>query len=155
MQSFIIAALLSVVINPLLGNVTQVFIDNKELFEVAANIATILGIPSGITVYYFSKKREREQQEFETYNRLDDRFIDYIKLCLDNPELNVFEVPLEDLPYNDENQKEHRREIIIYTVLITIFERYYLSYMRRKPGSKALLGWETYIDRTYALTEIE
>ena len=97
MQSFIIAALLSVVINPLLGNVTQVFIDNKELFEVAANIATILGIPSGITVYYFSKKREREQQEFETYNRLDDRFIDYIKLCLDNPELNVFEVPLEDM----------------------------------------------------------
>lgn len=146
MQSFIFVALLSIIITPLLGNITQAFIDNKELFEVAANIATILGIPSGIAVYYLSKKREREQREFETYDRLDDRFIDYIKLCLDNPELNVFEVPLEDLPYTDKNQQERRKEIIIYTSLIAIFERYYLSYMRQKPGSKALLGWETYME---------
>ncbi|PSB16078.1 hypothetical protein C7B76_12305 [filamentous cyanobacterium CCP2] len=158
MNSFIINAFFGTILFVSFGKFAQFLIDNKELFEVATNIATILGIPVGIYVYYVSKKKERELREFEIYDKLDERFIDYLKLCFENPELDIFEIPLETLPHtsledsldtseiNGVIDKRNRKEIIAYTILISIFERYYISSMRQENKVDALSAWEAYME---------
>ncbi|MFB2838738.1 hypothetical protein [Floridanema evergladense] len=157
-NSFIINTFLGTILFISLSKFSQFLIDNKELFQVATNIATILGIPVSIYVYYVSKKKERELREFEIYDRMDEKFVNYIMLCFENPELDIFEIPLETLPHNvlenkldvsginETTSEKNRKEIIAYTILISIFERYYISCMRQQGKVDALSAWEAYME---------
>jgi hypothetical protein len=63
------------------------FSELREWFELLSYAAAILGIPIAIWVYYTDKVRERKIKEKEVLFTSYTLYVDYLKICLDNPEL--------------------------------------------------------------------
>lgn len=117
-----------------------------------ANLETILrftqliGIPVAIVLYVLNKRKERRDKDYGTYDTLDDKYIDYLKLCLDYPDLDVADTPR---PVGPLNQDQQHRELIMFSILVSIMERAYLMYYDRsyKVREQQWVGWEAYIEQ--------
>ena len=69
--------------------------DFLRLITIIAHIAAILGIPLALFLFYDEKRKERRDREYGTYNALDDKYIAFLQLCIEHPELNLYSTPLE------------------------------------------------------------
>ena len=74
----------------------------RLVFEILANIATLLGVPIAIWLFANEKRRERLDREYGTYDALDEKticscissrskWIDYIQLCLEYPDIDLYD----------------------------------------------------------------
>lgn len=113
------------------------------VLQIGASIATILGIPFGLLLYYQAKRRERLDREWGTYNALAEEDTRFMEACLENPELDILEwLPLKDL--NDPIAMKERKEMLLFAIQLNEMERAYLLY--RDQGSKIRkaqwVGWE-------------
>jgi hypothetical protein len=116
----------------------------REILETASYLVTILGVPGAVFLFWRELRQQRREREHEAYNSLADKYIDYIKMCIDDPRLGEFEWSVEEVP----DARLDRKQMMLLTYLIAIFERAYFMYrdqserFRRKQWS----GWEAYID---------
>jgi len=98
--------------------------------------------------YWKSKDKDREK---ETFDYIDDKFNEYLQICLSKPYLDVFDVPDDNPVELTEAQK--KEEKIAFAFLISIFERVYVFYEDNKHNCDAdqLVGWtrtiSEYFDR--------
>jgi hypothetical protein len=121
---------------------------NKEFLDyldAASKIIVILGLPIAYLQYRRTKKKERKDREYGTYNSLDEKFLEFQKLCLTHSYLDVFDVA-DSNPINL-NQHQQKEETIIFTMLFSIFERAYLLYSDQGTSikKKQWIGWDLYI----------
>lgn len=116
----------------------------KCSLDIITSFITILGVPTGLYIYYSNKKKEREQKELEVYNSLDDKYIDFLKLCAQYPDLKISADNREDSNNLTEAQKYQR--LSIYEILISLLERADLLYKSRstKIKKQQFKGWESY-----------
>jgi len=98
--------------------------DLQQILQLISSITSIIGIPIGIYLFYDAKRKEQRDREYGTYNALDKKYIEYLKLCLQNPDLDVFDIPLK--PVRKPTPEQARREEIILAILLSILERAYL-----------------------------
>ena len=117
----------------------------KDITEIGANIATILGVPIAIFLFIRERNKEQSTRALEAYDRLDERFVDYVKLCLDAPDLDTFEVSLSGQGDLSSEEIKKRKEIMMFTILIAIFERAYVTYMKEDSKHKPISDWQVYI----------
>ena len=96
----------------------------KEVFELLSYVSILVGVPVGLYQYYRTVKREQQDREYGTYNALDEKYLEFQQLCLEHPELNVFDVP-DSSPAHLSNTQQ-KQELIVFTMLFSIFERAYL-----------------------------
>ncbi len=112
-----------------------------------ARIASIAGIPVAIAVFVFNKSRERFDRRYGSYNNLDEKYLDYLKLCLQNPSLDVFDVPLSS---HRSRPQDKRKELQMFSMLIAIFERAYLMHRnvieRLVTQRSQWKGWKSYME---------
>ncbi|MDQ3020542.1 MAG: hypothetical protein M3R36_08230 [Bacteroidota bacterium] len=115
----------------------------KEWFELLSYAATIIGIPLAIYVYYSDKNKERKIREKDALFTSHSLYVDYLKICLENPELNVYNTSFNDPEYS---QKE-KKELIIFEILFTYLESAYLFYKDQTDDikNKRWAGWINYI----------
>ena len=117
----------------------------KSMLEMVTQLATIVGIPVGIYVYFVNKQRERSGREYQVYNSLDDKYIDFLKLCIQYPELKVSTGQTEE--NNQWSEEQEYRRSALYEILISLFERAYLLYNDESDRIKKaqFKGWQEYI----------
>lgn len=115
----------------------------KEWFELLAYAATIIGIPLAIYTYYKEKAQERKIKEKEVLFTSHSLYVDYLKMCFDNPELEVYNTSYDN---PDFSQKE-KKEIIVFEILFTYLESAYLYYedLSEEVKRKRWIGWVTYV----------
>lgn len=115
----------------------------KDWLELLSYAAAIIGIPLAIYVYYNDKIKERKLKEKEALFTSHSLYADYLKLCLDNPELNVYNSDLNKPGYSVNEKKE----LIIFEILFTYLESTYLYYKDQSDEvkSKRWEGWVNYI----------
>lgn len=120
--------------------------DWSKLLQLLYYIAVILGVPGALYHYFKTTKRERRDREYGTYNALDDKFIQYLELCLNNPDLDIFDIP--DKQHVEKTDEQHKREQIAFTILFSLFERAYLMYFDHSESIRRQQweGWELYIE---------
>jgi len=121
---------------------------NKQLLdylEVVGKIVVILGFPIAYFQYRRTKRKEKKDREYGTYNALDEKYLEFQKLCLDHPYLNIFDIPDENP--KELNEKQKKEELILLTMLFSIFERAYLLYSDQysEIKKKQWVGWDSYI----------
>lgn len=116
-----------------------------DYLDVIGKFVVILGLPLGYIQYRRSKKKERRDREYGTYNALDEKYLEFQKLCLDHPYLNIFDIP--DKETHPLNEKQKKEELILLTMLFSIFERAYLLYSDQNSEikRKQWVGWDSYI----------
>lgn len=113
-----------------------------ETWELLSYIVTAIGLPLAIVVFLYEQKRERDNEEEEVYQLLSDNYQDFLKVALDNPDLRLFSA--EQTPELTKEQRE--RKIIIFNMLISLFERAYLLLYEPKMSAQAARRWSSWED---------
>ncbi len=62
----------------------------KDILEMLSYIATILGIPLALLLFWDEKRKERRDREYGTYDALDNKYIEFLQLLLEYPHLDVY-----------------------------------------------------------------
>jgi hypothetical protein len=128
------------------------FKHGKDILEVMAFITVLFGIPTGLFGYFRASMKERRDRENGTYDALDEKLLEFERLCLTHPYLDIFDLPDKTpVALTAEQQKE---EIIALTMLFSIFERAYLMYNDQSAAmrKKQWAGWDEYI-RAYCIRD--
>jgi hypothetical protein len=115
-----------------------------ESWELASYIVTVVGLPLAIAVFLYEQRKERENEDEEAYQLLSDAYTDFLKLVLDNPDLQLR--TRTHIPNLTADQRE--RMMVLYEILIALFERaYLLAYEENMPARKRRrwLSWEDYM----------
>lgn len=113
-----------------------------QYLEMASFVVTIIGFPIAIISYIREQRNQRDEREYGTYDALDDKYIELQQLCLDYPNLDIFDTAF---PAKEElSTEEQKQEEAILLIRISIFERAYLMYKRtpEKFKESQWLGWE-------------
>src|SRR5215475_5389789 len=113
-----------------------------ETWELLSYIVTTFGFPLATVVFLYEQKKERDGDEEEVYQLLSDNYQDFLKVALDNPDLRLFSA--EQTPDLTKDQRE--RMLIIFNMLISLFERAYLLLYEPKMSSKQARRWESWAD---------
>jgi hypothetical protein len=113
-----------------------------EIWELLSYIVTTIGLPLAIVVFLYEQKKERDNEEEEVYQLLSDNYQDFLKVALDNPDLRLFSA--EQTLELTKDQRE--RKVIIFNMLISLFERAYLLLYESNMASKQLRRWSSWED---------
>jgi len=120
-----------------------------EWMDVLANITMILGFPIALLVFIYDRRKERREREYGTYHALDEKYLEYLRMCIDNPHLNLYDVPLKKPPRLSETEKT--RQSAMFDILVSLLERAFLMYQDQSNKVKRAqwIGWNEYM-RDYA-----
>lgn len=116
-----------------------------QFFEFLSYVATALGIPIAIFAYLKAKSSERREREYETYHALDEKYLDYLQLCVENPKLDLYYLPLEQEVALSPDEKI--QQYAMCEILIALLERAFLMYRDQATEIKKRQwdGWNAYM----------
>ncbi len=113
-----------------------------ETWELLSYVVTVIGLPLAILVFIFEQRKERNSEEEEVYQLLSDNYQEFLKIALENPDLRLFSS--EETPALSAEQRE--RMFIIFSMLISLFERAYLLLYEEDMAEKQLRRWRSWED---------
>ena len=111
-------------------------------WELLSYVVTVIGLPLAISVFIYEQRRERDNEEENVYQLLSDNYQDFLKVALDNADLRLFAAG--DLPSLTAEQAERR--LIIFSMLISLFERSYLLLYEDEMSEKQSRRWSSWED---------
>jgi hypothetical protein len=113
-----------------------------ETWELLSYVVTVVGLPLAIAVFVFEQRKERDNEEEEVYQLLSDNYQEFLKIALEHPDLRLF--ASEETPALSDEQQE--RMFIIFSMLISLFERAYLLLYEEDMKEKQLRRWRSWED---------
>lgn len=113
-----------------------------ETWELLSYVVTVIGLPMAIIVFLYEKRKERNNEDEEVYQLLSDNYQDFLKVALANPDLRLFSSM--DTEQMTKEQKE--RMLIIFNMLVSLFERAYLLIYDEKMSPEQLRRWNSWED---------
>jgi len=116
-----------------------------EWFELLSYVVTIFGLPLAILIFLYEQRKERQNDEEELYQRLSDEYTNFLKLVLENADLQLLRMQGNDHALTDEQRE---RKLVIFGILVSIFERaYILVYEEKinKQNQRLWSSWEDYM----------
>ena len=113
-----------------------------EILELGSYAVTVFGLPYAVWVFWVEQRKERENEEEEAYQHLSDAYNDFLKVVLDHADLQLRTT--QALPDPTPEQKE--RMMIIFDMLIALFERAYLIVYREAMSAAEQRRWNSWDD---------
>jgi hypothetical protein len=114
----------------------------QMIYYIAMSIAG----PLAVIAYITTKKTERLEREYQTYDELDNRFFEYQKLALEYYDLDILDVPNNDpsLAFD----KKRKQEMVAYAILFSLFERAYLMFSSQGDmfRQRQWSGWKHFLN---------
>jgi hypothetical protein len=114
----------------------------KEWLDIATAVVTIIGLPFAIAVFLYQQRKERENEEEEQYQHLSDAYNAFLKIVLDNADLQLR--THDPLPNPTPEQRE--RMLVIFDMLISLFERAYLVAYKQDMDVTERRRWNSWDD---------
>jgi len=121
------------------------FLVIKDYLEASSYVIILLGLPIAIYQFVRATRREALDREYGTYNALDEKYLEFQRLCFDHPDLDIFDI--QDETSRTLSSEEKKQETVAFTMLFSIFERSFLMYYDQDSAIKARqwTGWNDYI----------
>jgi hypothetical protein len=114
-----------------------------QIAELAFYIVEVFGLPFAIFVFVLEQRKERQNEEEEIFQRLSDEYREFLKLVLDNADLQLLRRHGARQDWTEE-QKERRDAI--FGILISLFERAYLLVYEERMDKQELRRWKSWED---------
>ena len=114
----------------------------RDAWELASYVVTTLGLPMAILFFAWEQRKERNNEEEEQYQLLSDAYNDFLKVVLSHPDLQLRSN--EPLPNPTPEQRE--RMLVIFDMLISLFERAYIVAYEPDLRGVALRRWHSWDD---------
>ena len=127
--------------------------DMRETWEILSYVVTVVGLPFAILVFLMEQRKERQNEEEEIYQRLSDEYREFLKLVLDNSDLQLLR---RDRTAQELSSEQKERRLAIFGILISLFERAYLLVYEEnmsKQTRRLWKSWEDYIREWVARPE--
>jgi hypothetical protein len=115
---------------------------DPELWQLASNVVTVIGLPLAILVFLQDQRRERANEEAEIYQSLADAYNDFLKVVIDNPDLHL----RTKHPTPDLSPEQRERMLAIFDMLISLLERAYLTAWSPRMSSAQQRRWNVWED---------
>jgi len=116
----------------------------RDAWELASFVVTALGLPFAVGFFIWEQRKENDNEEEEAYQLLSDAYNDFLKVVLANSDLHLRTA--EALP--DPTPEQAERMMVIFDMLISLFERAYLVAYRtrmRKTEARRWNSWDDYM----------
>jgi len=110
--------------------------------ELASYVVTVVGLPFAIGVFLWEQRHQRENEEEEGYQLLSDAYNDFLRVVLDNADLKLRSTAA--LP--DPTPEQNERRLVIFDMLVSLFERAFLVAYRENMGEIARRRWNSWDD---------
>ncbi len=114
----------------------------RDLFELASFAVTVIGLPFAVWVFYVQQRKERENEEAEAYQHLADAYTDFLKVVLAYSDLQL----RTNTALPDPTQEQRERMLVIFDMLISLFERAFLVAWRPRMSPTELRRWNSWDD---------
>ncbi len=95
----------------------------KDTFEFTFYMVDTFALPFAIIVYVIERRKERQADEEELYQRLSDEYLTFLKLVLDNSDLQLLHKSGPPRPLTD--QQIERRHAIFGILVLDLRARLY------------------------------
>ena len=113
-----------------------------EFWELMSYVITVVGLPLAIFTFWQEQRKERENEEEETYQLLSVAYTDFLKLVLENPDLQLRS--RQAAPQLSDVQRERRQ--VVFEMLVSLFERAYLLAYDDNMTEKQRRRWHSWDD---------
>jgi hypothetical protein len=131
-----------------------------DIVEIVSFVAVIVGAFIARSEWHLHIKDEKEDAEKDrlqdaqrVYREVDQRFFEFLKLCIDRPRLDCYSLPISGgtcLPLTEEEKQQQK---LLYTALTDLFEVAFTLYHGKRDDNQELQdlyekqwrGWEAYI----------
>jgi hypothetical protein len=113
-----------------------------ETWELLSYVVTVVGLPFAIAIFIYEQRKERENEEEATWQQLSDAYIDFLEVALANPDLKLRSQT--STPALTDEQRE--RMLVIFDMLISLFERAYLLLYEEGMSEKQRRRWHSWDD---------
>ncbi|MFO1218143.1 MAG: hypothetical protein U1E89_07215 [Burkholderiaceae bacterium] len=114
----------------------------RDWFELASFAVTVIGLPFAIAVFVLQQRKERENEEEEAYQHLSDAYNDFLKVVLANADLHL----RTNTPLPSPSPEQNERMMVIFDMLISLFERAYLVAYKTDMGEIEQRRWNSWDD---------
>jgi hypothetical protein len=114
----------------------------KDWLEIGSYAVTIVALPFAVAVFLFEQRKARANEEEEQYQHLSDAYNRFLGVVLDNADLQLRSEPA--LP--DPTPEQRERMLVIFDMLVSLFERAYLVAYRDDMGADEQRRWNSWED---------
>lgn len=113
-----------------------------EWLEALSYLVTIVGLPFAIGVYVYDRRRERQSDEEEIFLRLSDEYADFMRLVIDNADLNLLSLA----PKGELSEEQQERKHALFAILVSLFERAYVLVYEDDMSRQQARLWQSWAD---------
>jgi hypothetical protein len=117
--------------------------DMRETWELLSYVVTVIGLPFALLVFIYEQRKERRNEDEEIFQRLSDEYREFLKLVLDNADLQLLR---RQSVRRDLTEEQKERRLAIFGILISLFERAYLLVYEENMDRKTRRLWQSWED---------
>jgi hypothetical protein len=114
----------------------------RDFWELASYVVTVLGLPLAIGIFLWQERNERANEEEEGYQLLSDAYNDFLKIVLAHPDLHL----RTNEPLPNPSTEQNERMLVIFDMLISLFERAYLVAYKDNMSQEERRRWNSWDD---------
>ena len=103
---------------------------------------TALGLPVAIVIFMWQQRKERENEDEEGYQLLSNAYNDFLKVVLAHPDLQL----RSNEPLASRTPEQTERMLVIFDMLVSLFERSYLIAYKPKMSDEERRRWNSWDD---------
>lgn len=111
-------------------------------WELLSYIVTVVALPFAIGVFLFEQRKAHENEEEATWQQISDAYIDFLEVVLANPDLKL----RSQRATPDLSEEQRERMLVIFDMLISLFERAYLLLFDTQMNEKRRRRWHSWED---------
>jgi hypothetical protein len=114
----------------------------RDFWEIASYVVTVIGLPLAIYIFFFEQRKERDNEEEQAYQTMSDAYNEFLRVVLDNADLRLrTETSTPDL-----TPEQRERMMVIFDMLISLFERAYLVLYEPGMNARQRRRWASWDD---------
>jgi hypothetical protein len=114
----------------------------REALEVASFAVTVFALPFAVWVCAVEQRKERENEEEEAFQLLSDAYNDFLKVVLAHADLQL----RSSAALPDPTPEQRERMLVIFDMLIALFERAYLVAHKPQMNPTEQRRWNSWDD---------
>lgn len=114
-----------------------------ETWELLSYIVTVVGLPFAIAVFLLERRKERQGEAEEIFQRLSDEYREFLKLVLDNADLQLLR---RGVARRELTPEQTERQYALFGILVSLFERAYLLVYDEEMNRQTRRLWQSWED---------